>query len=203
MITGIVYATTLSMGIARVHVWFSLSFNIDLPTDHASNAPSGWQWTSFILPGDFNHFLCLALAYCMRLKLVRLTLHRPGAVRVMESATIYWRGVFGKVRSKAPAELVLHSLAMIRWNDKDSLLHHEHRSAPPAASDGQEYLNGADMNVAAVHLIRKTNAMKDHPEVSVPKWATYGVGWQCYLTAKSEGNGAGCMILCMISRKGR
>ncbi len=70
------------------------------------------------------------------------------------------RDIFVESKSEAYAELVLPSLAMVSWNYKDNLSHHEHRPTPPAASHGQEYLDGADMTVIVVHLIQKTNAMR-------------------------------------------
>jgi len=73
--------------------------------------------------------------------------------------------IFVESKSEAYAELVLPSLAMVSWNYKDNLSLYEHRPTPPAASHGQEYLDGADMTVIVFHLIQKTNAMRDHLEV--------------------------------------
>jgi len=90
LVIGIVCTNSLSMDIRTVYVRFSSSFYIDLPTCQASNASSQWQRASFILHGVFYNFLCLALTYCMRpslVRLMRLMLHGPGEVRVMEIAT--------------------------------------------------------------------------------------------------------------------
>ncbi len=97
-------------------------------------------------------------------RLMRLMLHGPGEVRVMESATAQSERYFCRVEERGIRRTCASFPGDVSWNYKDNLSHHEHRPTPPAASHGQEYLDGADMTVIVVHLIQKTNAMRDHLE---------------------------------------